>query len=411
MLVEPVCMTYTRRQSTNRRRSKESHGYAFAPLFILFDKNYPPIPQNTVPNPQSSDVALLIPCYKSGKIIGATLEAATKIFPMENIFVIANGSSPTPLDNTAEIWAEYGTFTERIKYIGYTITSVGFNGGLGTLVQQAQDLEHKLSGLQRQFAGLIGSATFPHGAISMWDQKFLLQTFCEHPGFSVSEDWFFGHVARTLGSRIIMNSEVFVETETPAAIFWAGRGGNKGGSGEMTVWKQRFERWNFSSTNGLYWNMRFYETFLYLLTPFVLPISFIVRPSFCGYLLTGTIILSFNSLIFNIIHLRSKRKITSTGEVTTYALSTRALLFYILYKFVLTGVNVVSCYWSIFEYTRYFARRHPKVVEDENIVEVGLNLNESSRQGEVRRASTRRLTLTAVVSVSTSAVTLFTAQS
>ena len=133
-------------------------------------------------------------------------------------------------------------FTDRIKCIGYTITSVGPNGSLGTLVKQAQDLEYKLSGLQRQFAGLIGSATFPHGAISMWDRKFLLQTFYEHPGFSVSEDWFFGHVARTLGSRIIMNGEVFVETETPAAIFWAGTGGSRGGFGEITVWKQRFER-------------------------------------------------------------------------------------------------------------------------------------------------------------------------
>jgi hypothetical protein len=103
----------------------------------------------------------------------------------------------------------------------------------------------------------MGFATFPHGAISMWDRKFLLQTFYEHPGFSVSENWFFGHAERTLGSRIVMNSEVLVETETPAAIFWAGGGGSRGGFGEMTVWKQRFERWNFFFVNELYWNMRY----------------------------------------------------------------------------------------------------------------------------------------------------------
>lgn len=137
-----------------------------------------------------------------------------------------------------------------------TISSVGTNGGKETLVQQAQDLEYKLSGLQGQYAGLVGSATFPHRPISMWDLKFLLQTFYEHPSFSVSEDWFFGHVARTLGSRIVMNSEVFVDTETPVAICWSG-GGKRGALREMTVRKQRFERWNFPFVNRLYWNMRY----------------------------------------------------------------------------------------------------------------------------------------------------------
>ncbi|KAK3044502.1 hypothetical protein LTS18_001125, partial [Coniosporium uncinatum] len=49
------------------------------------------------------DTALLIPCYKSAKIIGPTLDAALKIFPASHIFVIANGNSPTPLDNTEEV--------------------------------------------------------------------------------------------------------------------------------------------------------------------------------------------------------------------------------------------------------------------------------------------------------------------
>ena len=33
------------------------------------------------------DTALIIPCYKSENIVGATLEAALKIFPKQNIFV------------------------------------------------------------------------------------------------------------------------------------------------------------------------------------------------------------------------------------------------------------------------------------------------------------------------------------
>lgn len=54
-----------------------------------------------------------------------------------------------------------------------------------------------------------------------------------------------------------MNSEVFVETETPCAIFFAPKDEARGGFGEMTVWKQRFERWNFFFVNGIYWDMMY----------------------------------------------------------------------------------------------------------------------------------------------------------
>lgn len=118
-----------------------------------------------------------------------------------------------------------------VKCVGYTIKSVGPNRTRETLCQQAQDIEYKISGVQRAFAGKLGSATFPHGAISIWDRELLVRTFEEHPGFSVSEDWFFGHVARQLGSRIQMCTSVFVETETPSAVFF-GSGGARGGFGE-----------------------------------------------------------------------------------------------------------------------------------------------------------------------------------
>jgi hypothetical protein len=235
--------------------------------------------------------ALLIPCYKSEYLIGSTLEAALKVFPAKNIFVIANGNSPEPLDNTADvchkyhvnhIWCPIGSkiiaqflgcyatedfpftllidddcilppefpiVTDRmkgnIKCLGYTIKSVGQGRQPGTLRQQAQDIEYKLSGLQRAFAGKVGSATFPHGAIALWDRELLMKTFHCHPGFSISEDWFFGHVARELGSRILMCTQVFVETETPPAIFWVDNNESRGGFGEMTIYKQRFYRWNF----------------------------------------------------------------------------------------------------------------------------------------------------------------------
>jgi hypothetical protein len=296
--------------------------------------------------------------------------------------------------------------TLAIKCIGYTIKSVGPDSSRGTLCQQAQDLEYKISGIQRALAGYVGSATFPHGAISLWDREFLIQTFYKHPGFSVSEDWFFGHVARQLGSRITMCTSVFIETETPNAVFFSS-GGVRGGFGEMTIFKQRFLRWNFFFVNGMYYNMAYilgswnlgfweigakifvfqqvYETLLYLFTPFVLPISIIVRPAFFGYLFAGTFGLYFlNAITFNELHLRLKKE--RVGSACLY-------LYYMPYKIVLTLINVGSCYWSLYKYAQYFAHRHPKIVEDEKAVNVVLRMEE---QYDTLADQGRRMTITAV---------------
>lgn len=430
--------------------------YAWSPLLVFFEKD-PSIPAdiaNIDPNrtPGVHNTALMIPCYKSANIIGPTLEAALKIFPPSHIFVIANGNSPTPLDDTElvcrpygvnHVWSPVGSkivaqfvgcyaakgfknvllidddcalppnfpivsdrMTPMIKCIGYTIKSVGPESSRGTLCQQAQDLEYKLSGIQRALAGYVGSATFPHGAISLWDREFLIQTFYKHPGFSVSEDWFFGHVARQLGSRITMCTSVFIETETPNAVFFSS-GGARGGFGEMTIFKQRFYRWNFFFVNGMYYNMAYilgswklgfwelgaklfvfqevYETLLYLFTPFVLPISIIVRPDFFGYLFAGTFVLYFlNAIIFNELHLRLKNE--RVGSTCLY-------LYYMPYKIVLTFINVGSCYYSLYKYARYFARRHPKIVEDEKAVDVVLRMEEEK---DTLADQGRRMTITAI---------------
>lgn len=47
--------------------------------------------------PRDGDTALIIPCYKSEKIIGPTLEAALKVFPKQNIFVCIPQPPPSQL--------------------------------------------------------------------------------------------------------------------------------------------------------------------------------------------------------------------------------------------------------------------------------------------------------------------------
>lgn len=85
------------------------------------------------------------------------------------------------------------------------------------------------------------------------------------------------------------------------------------------------------------------------------------------------------------------------------------LMYYLPYKIILTFVNIASCYYSIYKYAKYFAKRHPKVIEDEKAVAVVLKLEEDSYSNAeklasaVGRASTdstthlaRRFTVTAV---------------
>ena len=45
-----------------------------------------------------------------------------------------------------------------------------------------------------------------------------------------------------------------METETPSAVFISD-GGLRGGFGEMTVFKQRFDRWNFFFVNNMYYDL------------------------------------------------------------------------------------------------------------------------------------------------------------
>lgn len=108
-----------------------------------------------------------------------------------------------------------------------------------------------------------------------------------------------------------------------------------------------------------------------------------------------------NVIIFNEIHLRLKKE----------RIDWKVLLFYYtFYKIALTVVNVFSCYWSLYKYARYFAQRHPKVIEDRDAVEVLLSLEKDSNSrrtsveddviplegGMLGRGLGRKLTLTKV---------------
>lgn len=84
--------------------------YAFAPLLVTFEPE-PAATAQVVDDETVSganETALIIPCYRSEKLIAATIEAAMiASFPASSIFIIANGNSFTPLDNTEDICKKY----------------------------------------------------------------------------------------------------------------------------------------------------------------------------------------------------------------------------------------------------------------------------------------------------------------
>lgn len=94
---------------------------------------------------------------------------------------------------------------------------------------------------------------------------------------------------------------------------------------------------------------------------------------------------SVNTIIFNEIHLRRKNERVSFMAVYVY---------YLPYKILLTGIDVASCYWSLFKYAHYFAKRHIKVTEDAKAIEVILHLEDgrNATEGSIG-TSGRRLTV------------------
>lgn len=401
---------------------------AFLPiLFCRFEQEVDPVESR-----DSSEVALIIPAYKAAGLLGPTIEHALKIFKKSQIFIIANGNAKEPLDNAAEVCAKYGVnhywvpigskitaefvgvavaskfkyvmlidddvhlpanlpivtkrLNEKTKCIGYTIKSTGANGAKGTYIQQCQDMEYKSSGLTRDWGGRWGSATFPHGAIILWEREALQSLFTSHPGYVISEDWYFGHVARQAGYRIQFCSQVFVETETPPCLLWDSVGG-RGGYGEMTVWKQRFYRWNYFYLYRIYddlkylffnWRLGPYEitakyavlievvdSIINLFRPFVFIMSLVLDYKLT--LMYMAIILGIYALAFVVINswqLRLKNEMVSWKIMPTY----------FCMKFVLLWFGTASMYYGLYSYIKYFSKRHPKVIENHEALEAAYNI-------------------------------------
>jgi cellulose synthase/poly-beta-1,6-N-acetylglucosamine synthase-like glycosyltransferase len=234
---------------------------------------------------RQSNTALVIPCHRAEATIGTTLTNALKVFDAQSIFVVDNGKSETPLDNTASVCAEMGvnyTWVPRPSkpnaiYVGakkasnfdfimqidddvnlpeditfptdsafdamaYTI-SAGTNVGTRNVLHHCQDLEYKTAGIMKGFEAMVGGSTlFAHGAISLWKRDALVAVLEKHPLFPISDDWFSGYTANALGYRIGVCDRQFIETDAPGTLYLARSQDRTGGYGSGTLFAQRV-RW------------------------------------------------------------------------------------------------------------------------------------------------------------------------
>lgn len=421
---------------------------------------------------KTQDCALLVPCYKAAGALPNTIRAALEIFPKESIFIVDNGNTPKGTDASEEVCKEWGVNylfvpvgskigaeyvgisqkkMDRFKYVmvidddvelprnlplvtdrfeknprtgcvGYTLQSTGAEGSRGTMIQQLQDLEYRLSGLRHCMGAKYGSATFPHGAIILWKREVFVELFQTHPGYKISEDLCFGLICRESGRFIDFCSSVAVATETPPMLgldainpfdkagppirrWWkrtrrsirqrrgldleaqdldedAGPGLTRGGYGELTVIKQRYERWAFMhaymllTLQPLYhirgWNLGWrtpvaqllqfqdtISTLMYILMPLILPCSFFYNAQLTVYtILVNTAFGLAGGLIFNAYHLRGRPE-GRIGWLVPFAS--------VPYRFVLRFTQLAAIYRGIFRYGLFFQDKtyklpsHPKL--------------------------------------------------
>lgn len=263
------------------------------PIFIVIDAIFSVMPYLIYKRKNLDSIirrqpntALIIPCHKAANIVGRTIECAKKIFDSTAIFVVDNGPSNTPADNTQQVCQEHGvnytyvpighkssaiytgallardydyvlqidddicldenmTFpiTNDTHCIAYTIGATNANGKDG-FIHKFQDLEYKMSGIAKAFEAQIASAMFAHGAISLWKRSTLIEVLEKHPLYPISDDWFAGWVCNWMGYRIEVCDTIFTKTDVPDVYFFNNKDSTReSGYGSCSLFAQRFGRW------------------------------------------------------------------------------------------------------------------------------------------------------------------------
>ncbi|TAL64855.1 MAG: glycosyltransferase, partial [Legionella sp.] len=194
----------------------------------------------------NQDVAVVIPTHLAADKIEATLRSCLRHVNPEQIFIVDNGNSDFPMDDTPNIvrkmnpkinyiWGKFGNktfaqyigtllanykyiftmdddmrlpenfsfgtklFNEKVKAVSYPIVAVHSQPLKSNLLVRWQSLEYKLSDCAKLSQARFGGVLYPHGAASMWERDTFLKILKRHDAIFFAEDVKLGMILKELG--------------------------------------------------------------------------------------------------------------------------------------------------------------------------------------------------------------------
>ncbi len=288
-------------------------------LAYITTAKYPPallppapheIDQEVPPSRNSnSRVAIIIPTHYAAGIIEDTVRSCLAHVHARQIFILDNGNSDVPLDNTREVvrnidrainycWGHIGNKTfaqyvgtllakefdviftidhdmrlptlfsfethllnETVKALCFPIRAVHPIKGESNILVRWQDIEYLLAGCAKQSQSRLGGALFPHGAVSLWDRNVFLEVLEKHDAVFYAEDVKLGMILKELGYRMDIAGSAYLDTIAPETLF-----GNK-----PNFYEQRVRSWEMGRQR---YSLKFMKQLFTVLPPSRNPVDF-----------------------------------------------------------------------------------------------------------------------------------------
>jgi len=214
------------------------------------------------------NVAIIIACHNSRDVIGKSVTSCLQHVNPEQIFVIDNGNTKDPSDDTRDVvnsvnqninYIYYGlrgnktiagyigcrlatlkgltyalmldddvllpkTFSIPTHDIGgnivgvcYPITAIGPTNEPNILIEY-QAIEYRLADYYNRMVNQYFGVQYPHGAISLWKIDIIEQIYMKHDTVFHAEDMKLGLIAQKMGKRLIL-ADCEVQTIAPDTVF------------------------------------------------------------------------------------------------------------------------------------------------------------------------------------------------
>ncbi len=214
----------------------------------------------------NDDIAIMIACHNSEKVIAETIISCLRHVKPEQIFVIDNANSLQPTDNAREVvrgvhhkvnyvWSHYGNKTvaqyvatlissyryvltidddvhlplvldfcthrinDKVKAICFPVRAIHPTRESSLLVE-LQDMEYQFSDLAKLVeSNYAGGVSFPHGAVCLWEKETFQKVLRLHDTIFYAEDVKLGLILQRLDFRMELVAGSWFDTEAPTTYF------------------------------------------------------------------------------------------------------------------------------------------------------------------------------------------------